>query len=48
MQQRQKRLNNDEPTVEDLFISTHIPKDGKPMMKAAADTIVRHEKLNSY
>jgi len=40
-EERQKRLNNDEPTVEDLFISTHIPKDGKPMMKAAADTIER-------
>jgi hypothetical protein len=48
VQQRQKRPNNDEPTVEDLFILTHTPKDGKPMTKAAADTIVRHEKLDSY
>ncbi|PUZ48835.1 hypothetical protein GQ55_7G277500 [Panicum hallii var. hallii] len=40
-EERQKRPNNDEPTVEDLFILTHTPKDGKPMTKAAADTIER-------
>ncbi|CAL5025522.1 unnamed protein product [Urochloa decumbens] len=41
-EERQKRLNDDdEPTVEDLFILTHTPKDGKPMAKVAADTIER-------
>ena len=48
VQQKQKWPNKDEPTVEDLFILTHTPKDGRPVTKAAADAIVRHEKLNSY
>ncbi|XP_034603069.1 uncharacterized protein [Setaria viridis] len=39
-EERQQR-HNDEPTVEDLFILTHKPKDGKPMAKAAASTIER-------
>ncbi|CAN6240830.1 unnamed protein product, partial [Urochloa humidicola] len=40
-EERQKRLNDDEPTVEDLFILTHTPKDGKPVAKVSADTIER-------
>ncbi|CAN6229487.1 unnamed protein product [Urochloa humidicola] len=40
-EERQKRLNDDEPSVEDLFILTHTPKDGKPVAKVSADTIER-------
>ncbi|OEL28130.1 hypothetical protein BAE44_0010850 [Dichanthelium oligosanthes] len=40
-EERQKRTNKDEPTVKDLFILTHTPKDGKPVPKPAAETIAR-------
>ncbi|CAD6262363.1 unnamed protein product [Miscanthus lutarioriparius] len=40
-EEKQKWPNKDEPTVEDLFILTHTPKDGRPVMKAAADAIAR-------
>ncbi|XP_066345834.1 uncharacterized protein [Miscanthus floridulus] len=40
-EEKQKWPNKDEPTVEDLFILTHTPKDGRPVTKAAADAIAR-------
>lgn len=40
-EEKQKWSNKDEPTVEDLFILTHTPKDGRPVTKAAADAIAR-------
>lgn len=40
-EEKQKRPNKDGPSVEDLFIMTHTPKNGKPMKKATADAIAR-------
>ncbi|KAJ1272704.1 hypothetical protein BS78_06G223000 [Paspalum vaginatum] len=40
-EEKQKRPNKDAPGVEDLFILTHAPKDGRPMTKVAADAIAR-------
>ncbi|WVZ87055.1 hypothetical protein U9M48_033752 [Paspalum notatum var. saurae] len=40
-EEKQKRPNKDAPSVEDLFILTHAPKDGRPMTKVAADAIAR-------
>ncbi|KAM3389238.1 hypothetical protein ACQJBY_011402 [Aegilops geniculata] len=43
-EEKQKRPNKDGPSVEDLFIMTHTPKNGKPMKKATADAIARLRK----
>ncbi|KAM3369673.1 hypothetical protein ACQJBY_017521 [Aegilops geniculata] len=43
-EEKQKRPNKDGPSVEDLFMMTHTPKNGKPMKKATADAIARLRK----
>ncbi|CAM0902692.1 unnamed protein product [Alopecurus aequalis] len=40
-EEKQKRPNKDGPSVTDLFILTHTPKNGKPTKKATADIIAR-------